>query len=167
MLGINDTLLESRSLSEEVSIGDIPIVVALSEGIDLSAVVVSHLVEHDLTIMVSHSASDVHIDTVVSLVLADLGGIDVVDVEVGASSEMKVADGVCQIHEIESWACGAKALVSSVRHSLEVSHIAVGEITIAIGLVVLVVVVGLLMFFNIIIVVVDVLFVMEVANLRA
>ena len=167
MLGINDTLLESRSLREEVSFGDIPISVALLEGIDLSAVVVSHLMKHELTIMVSHSVSDVHIDTVVSLILADLGGIDVVNVEVGASSEMKVSDGVCQIHQIESWACGAKALVSSVGHSLKVSHIAVGEISIAICNMVLVVVVGFCMLFNIIVVVVNVLRVMEVASHRA
>ena len=165
MLGINDTSLESRSLIEEVMFGNISVMVTLLEGINLGAVVVSHLMEHDLAIMVSHCVSNVHINAVISLVLADFGGIDVVNVKVGASSEMKVADGVCKIHEVKSWACGAKALVSSVRHSLEVSDIAVGEIAIAIGLVVFIVIVGLFMLFNIIIVVVNVLRVVEVASL--
>ena len=65
--------------------------------------------------------------------------------------------------EVEE-AAGAEALVSSILHALQVSHVTVGDIAVPVGGVFLVVVVGLGMLLLIIVIVVDVLGVMEVAG---
>ena len=65
--------------------------------------------------------------------------------------------------EVEE-AASAEALVSSVGHALQVSHVSVCQIAIPVRGVFLVIVVGLGMLLRIIVVVVDVLGVMEVAG---
>ena len=70
----------------------------------------------------------------------------------------------CKSLEVHK-ACGTEALVSSVDHSSHVSHVAVGNVTLSVGLVVLNIVVGLLSALIVLVVVVDVLSIVEFAYL--